>query len=156
MTQLKYKITYIIALLLITLNFITPSQSKEITMAATGKFKVTLASQTDEIASVGRMLIHKEYQGALQGIGSGQMLSKRTNQNTAAYVAIEEFSGTLDGKKGSFTLIHQGVMSPQAQQLTITILSGSGSDELVNIKGELSITQQNDEHSYVLEYHFVD
>lgn len=154
MIQLGYKITFISAILLFSINFMIKAQSKETTMQATGIFDVTLIPQNDEIAPVGRMVIHKEYQGDLEGSGNGQMLSKRTNQNTAAYSAIEEFKGTLDGKKGSFTLIHQGFMSPVEQQLTVTILSGSGTDELENIQGELNINQQNDKHEYVLTYHF--
>ena len=42
------------------------AQSKETTMQATGIFDVTLIPQNDEIAPVGRMVIHKEYQGDLE------------------------------------------------------------------------------------------
>lgn len=139
-------------ILLLTVNLISTVYSKEITMPAIGTFDVTLAPQQDEVSPVGRMLIHKEYHGAIEGIGQGQMISKRTKSGNAVYSAIEEFSGSIEGKKGGFTLIHQGTMSVNGQQLSIHILAGSGTNELVGIEGNLVITQKGDQHHYELSY----
>ena len=121
-------------------------------MSATGSFKITMEPQVDENAPAGRMIINKEYSGGLVGTGVGQMISKRTESGSAVYSAIEEFEGTLDGKTGSFTLIHNGFMSKETQSLEIGILIGSGGGELENISGSLEIIQENESHQYVLDY----
>ncbi len=98
--------------------------NKEQTMSAKGQFEINLTPQKDE-NSEGRMLIDKTYSGDLTGTGIGQMISKRTELGSAVYYAIEEFSGELNGKLGSFTLIHSGVINKESQTLEITVLEGS-------------------------------
>ncbi len=121
-------------------------------MHVSGKFSVDLEAQDDAEAPAGRMLIRKEYFGDLEGSGIGQMISKRTTNGTAAYTAIEEFEGSLNGKKGSFTLVHHGVMSPSGQSLEIYILEGSGGGDLAALSGTMKIEQSDGEHSYLLEF----
>lgn len=121
-------------------------------MQATGQFDITMSSQNDDTAPVGRIIIAKTYRGDLDGAGVGQMISKRTPSGHAAYAAIEEFIGTLDGRTGGFTLLHQGVMSPDSQQLNIQIIAGSGHGELVGITGNLEIIQSEQGHSYQLQF----
>ena len=127
-------------------------QAKEIIMSATGIFEVNLDPQNDENAPAGRMIIDKKYSGALVGKGIGQMISKRTETGSAIYSAIEEFEGSLDGKKGAFTLIHYGEMSATGQKLEVNIVADSGSGELENISGSLKIIQEDKMHKYVLNY----
>lgn len=121
-------------------------------MTATGTFEVNFEPQQDEDAPAGRMILRKEYSGDLEGTGIGQMISKRTDGGAAAYSAVEEFEGTVDGKKGAFTLIHNGFMSKEAQSLEVIILQGSGSGGLQNISGSLNIIQEEGKHSYELTY----
>ena len=127
-------------------------QSKEIIMSATGIFEVNLDPQNDENAPAGRMIIDKKYSGALVGKGIGQMISKRTETGAAVYSAIEEFEGSLDGKKGAFTLVHYGEMSSEDQKLEVNIVAGSGAGELESISGSLKIIQEDKMHKYVLNY----
>jgi len=87
------------------------------------------------------MLIDKKYSGALVGHGVGQMISKRTRGGAAIYSSIEEFEGTLDGKKGAFTLVHYGEMSAKGQTLEVNIIAGS-----------LDIFQEDKVHKYILNY----
>ncbi|WP_096087693.1 DUF3224 domain-containing protein [Agaribacterium haliotis] len=121
-------------------------------MLATGQFDVELKPAQDSDYDAGRMLINKSYSGQLQGSGKGQMLSKRSDSGSAAYVAIEEFNGSVDGKVGSFSLLHRGLMSSENQSLDIVIIEGSGTGELHGIEGELSIEQKAGEHLYQLNY----
>jgi hypothetical protein len=121
-------------------------------MIAKGTFEVDLQAQADRDFPAGRMLIDKTYPGDMSGSGKGQMISKRTESGTAVYYAIEEFSGSVQGKSGAFTLIHKGHMSAESQSLDINILEGSGSGELENISGRMAITQDSDGHSYELVY----
>jgi len=121
-------------------------------MSATGKFEISLEPQNDENAPAGRMIIDKKYSGGLVGSGLGQMISKRTEAGSAVYSAIEEFEGSLNGKKGAFTLVHYCEMSAEGQKLNVNIVAGSGLGELENISGSLEIIQEDNTHKYVLNY----
>ena len=121
-------------------------------MSASGTFKVDLTPQEDVETPAGRMLIAKTYLGDMIGSGIGQMISKRTDNGTAVYYAIEEFSGSVNGKSGGFTLVHKGHMSKESQSLEVTILEGSGSGELQNVSGSMLIVQDANEHRYELTF----
>lgn len=121
-------------------------------MSAKGTFEISLTPQEDEGFAAGRLLINKTYQGDMEGEGLGQMISKRVENGTAIYYAIEEFTGSLMGKTGSFTLSHQGFMDKETQSLEVTIVQGSGSDELEGISGSMAIIRSEDGHSYELRY----
>ncbi len=121
-------------------------------MSANGTFEVNLTPQEDADFHAGRMLIRKTYIGDMNGSGTGQMIGKRTETGAAVYFAIEEFSGSVGGKSGAFTLVHQGRMDTKSQSLEITILEGSGSGELQNISGSMLIIQDEHGHKYELTY----
>ena len=121
-------------------------------MSASGTFEVELTPQEDAGFPAGRMLIKKTYLGDMNGLGDGQMISKRTENGTAVYYAIEEFSGSVMGKRDGFTLVHKGHMSAESQSLEVTILEGSGSGEFKNISGSMLIVQDASGHSYELTY----
>lgn len=146
-------IVSVFALLLVitsSTSFANKTNALQKLASATGTFKVDLAPQNDD-ASAGRIIINKIYSGDLVGSGIGQMISKRT-AGSSAYYAIEEFEGSLNGRKGSFTLTHSGFMSKETQSLEVMILEGSGDGELKDISGSMSIIQKDGNHSYVLEY----
>lgn len=72
----------------------------------------------------------------------------------AAGSQIEEFSGSVDGRNGAFTLVHRGQMNAETQSLEIAVLQGSGSGELETITGSMLITQSSDGHSCDPRYEF--
>jgi hypothetical protein len=121
---------------------------------AVGVFEIELEPQVDEGAPAGRMKIEKQYSGGLVGSGVGQMISKRVDGGAAVYYAIEEFVGSVDGKSGAFTLVHKGYMDADSQSLEVEILSGSGSGELAEISGTMTISQTSGGHSCELSYRF--
>ena len=125
---------------------------EEKVMSANGTFEVDLTPQEDVGSPAGRMLIKKAYLGDMIGSGIGQMISKRTENGTAVYYAIEEFSGSVKGKTGRFTLVHKGHMSKESQSLKVTILEGSGGGELQNISGSMLIVQDENGHRYELMF----
>jgi len=121
-------------------------------MVAIGTFEVELQPQADADSPAGRMTIGKTYSGDITGSGKGQMISKRAEGGTAVYYAVEEFSGSVKGKRGAFTLIHKGHMTKESQTLDVEILEGSGSGELDNISGSMVITQDSNGHKYELVF----
>jgi hypothetical protein len=121
-------------------------------MSANGTFEVDLVPREDVEFPAGRMLIKKTYLGDMKGSGIGQMISKRADNGLAVYYAIEEFSGSVKGKSGGFTLVHKGYMSKESQSLEIAVLEGSGSGELQDISGSMLIVQEASGHKYELTF----
>ena len=117
----------------------------------TGSFDITLTPCKSDAVEAGRMIIEKHYKGDLEGLGRGQMLSSRSHtEGSAGYVAIETFEGSLNGKMGTFTLLHKGVMDRGDKTLKITIVPDSGSGELTGISGSMTIDIAEDVHYYDL------
>ena len=137
----------------------TQSQAKakqeKVMTKASGTFEVKLSPQ-DQGADmpVGRMTIDKQFQGDLAGTSKGQMLmaSSSTVKGSAGYVAIEKVTGTLNGRRGSFYLQHNGVMTRGVGELRITVIPDSGTDQLVGLSGKMNIIIAEGKHSYEFEY----
>lgn len=124
---------------------------------ATGTFEVQMQPQGDgDIgpgASLGRMSLDKQFSGGLQAIGKGEMLTARSDTPTsAAYVAIERVTGTLQGRSGSFVLVHRGVMTASGQTLLIEVVPDTGTGELMGLSGTLGIRIDGGKHFYEFEY----
>ena len=104
--------------------------------------------------NLGRMTINKTLQGGIEGTGVGQMLTSMTaTKGSAGYVAVEVITGTLDGRKGSFSLIHLGLMERGKPSLKVTVVPDSGTGELVGLAGTFTITIASDgKHTYEFEY----
>ena len=122
-------------------------------MIVTGEFDVQLTPQTEDEVNVGRRLISKSDRGGLDGSGQGQMLSKRSAiEGSAGYVAVEEFTGSIQEKKGSFTLLHTGIMDHGESSLEVIVVPDSGTGELEGISGSMKIIITDGKHSYEFEY----
>jgi Protein of unknown function (DUF3224) len=126
-------------------------------MHARGSFEVRMTPQAEADAAdgstLGRMALDKAYAGDLAGTGKGAMLSALTSvQGSAGYVAIERVSGTLHGRRGSFVLQHDGLMTRGARQLAIVVVPDSGSGELAGLAGRMDIQIADGRHSYTFDY----
>jgi Protein of unknown function (DUF3224) len=124
---------------------------------AAGSFQVELAPQSSGAelsdASLGRLTIEKRFAGDLEGTGQGQMLTAMTPvEGSAGYVAIERVTGRLHGRRGSFVLQHRGVMDHGRQELQISVVPDSGTDELAGLTGAMRIEIEDGEHTYELDY----
>ena len=103
--------------------------------------------------STGRMSLDKQFEGDWIATGKGEMLTALTQEEgSAGYVAIERVTGTLHGRSGSLVLQHSGIMTKGAQNLTIQIVPGSGTDRLLGIQGQFKLTIEQGKHFYELEY----
>ena len=120
---------------------------------ATGTFEVKMSPQPSMGAAVGRMSIDKQWHGGLEGTSQGEMLTGMTAvPGSAGYVALEQVTGTLNGRSGTFLLQHTGMMTRGAPELTITVVPDSGTGELAGLAGRLTITVTDGKHFYELEY----
>jgi Protein of unknown function (DUF3224) len=131
------------------------SKEKHVTAHATGTFdvKVTPAAGNDKDAVPGRFLLEKQIHGDLEGTSKGQMLTAGDfAKGSAGYVAIEQITGTLAGRTGSFALQHSGTIAGGAQELNIKVVPGSGTGELAGITGTMMIEIKDGKHFYDFEY----
>lgn len=124
---------------------------------AEGSFEVTLTPVSAADDPYARMSIKKAYEGPLEGVGAGEMMTGGVpDQECRVYVALETVSGTLDGREGSFILVHRGTMAHQTRNLEVTVVPGSGEGELEGITGEMQIDVENGKHLYTFRYQLVD
>jgi hypothetical protein len=127
-------------------------------MIATGEFEVTLHpldsyATGSEGTNLGRMSIDKTFQGDLAGQSQGQMLTAVTAvEGSAGYVAIEQVSGSLHGKQGTFVLQHFGITNVSGQRLILEVVPDSGTGELATLTGQMSIQIENGDHTYQFDY----
>src|SRR5689334_19255531 len=126
-------------------------------MIAKGSFEVTLSSEPPFDSSEGiafsRMTVDKRFSGPLDAIAKVYMMAAGTPvKGSGAYVAIERITGTLDGKRGSFSVVHAAFMNRGSPSLEITIIPDSGTGELTGIAGKIAIEITGGRHFYSLEY----
>lgn len=125
------------------------------TTHAKGTFEVKLTPQDDKSAdkALGQMTIDKQWSGDLEGSSLGQMLTGGDPKTgSAGYVALEKFTGTLKGRKGTLIFQHSATMTRGQGDLSITVVPDSGTDQLVGISGKLTIKIENGKHFYDLAY----
>ncbi|MCP4416377.1 MAG: DUF3224 domain-containing protein, partial [Chloroflexi bacterium] len=125
---------------------------------AKGTFEVNLQpldsyAKGSEGIALGRMSIDKTFQGDLAAKSHGEMLTAMTSvEGAAGYVAIEQVSGMLHGKSGTFVLQHFGIMNARESRLVLEVIPDSGTGELANLAGKMSIQIENGKHFYTFDY----
>lgn len=132
------------------------TQSAVAARHATGEFDVKMTpvepGADSPVGGPGRMILAKTFRGGLEGTGAGEMLAVLNAEQSGAYVAMERVNGTLDGRSGGFMLVHRGIMDQGAQDLSITIVPGSGDGDLAGISGVFHLKIGDGRHLYDLEY----
>lgn len=143
------------ALALLTLTLFSAHAEEKgtpVTGQATGSFEVGLNPLTAD--AFPRLSLKKEFKGDLEGTGAGEMMHiDGTVEGSGAYVAIERVTGTLAGRKGSFALVHNGMMRRGGDfNLIIRVVPDSGTGELAGLNGTMQITIEGKNHSYKFDY----
>jgi hypothetical protein len=125
---------------------------------ARGSFDVTITPQESAAdAPVARMLLYKEFHGALEAVAQGEMMAAHEPLTGAAvYVAIDRVTGTLDGRGGSFLMAHRGIRNAEGQSLDVVIVPGSGTGQLTGVTGTVGIEIVGKEHFYTVEYELAE
>ena len=124
---------------------------------AQGTFEVKIAPLPADDAtaatSIARYSLDKVYRGDLEGASAGEMMGAgNVAAGSAGYVAVEEVTGTLHGRHGSFALQHSSTMDQGKFDMNIKVAPGSGTGQLAGIAGVLTIIIEGGKHSYVFEY----
>lgn len=129
-------------------------------MTVKGSFDVKVLPQeltfAADLQGMGRMSIDKQFRGELDATSKGEMISAMTaTKGSAGYVAIEQVTGTLQGKKGTFMLQHSAFMNRGVPSLTITVIPDSGTDELTGLQGTMGIEIVGKAHFYSFTFDLV-
>ena len=123
---------------------------------ASGTFEVKITPQAPDEgdqSGIGRLLLDKVFHGDLEGTSQGQMLALSTTvEGSAGYVAMEQVTGTLQGKTGKFALQHFGKMTRGTPDLNVTVVPDSGTDDLTGLSGRMQIIIADGKHSYEFDY----
>jgi hypothetical protein len=125
---------------------------------AKGTFEVTL-TPLPEGSKAGawapsRMALDKQFKGELVATSQGEMAASMSEvKGSGGYTAFERVTGTLKGRKGSFVLMHHGLMSQgKPGDWGVAVVPDSGTGELKGISGRMTITITGKQHDYLLEY----
>lgn len=122
---------------------------------ASGTFEVKMnnVSPDDKGAAIGRFSLDKRFHGDLEGTSNGEMLAVNTPvAGSAGYVAMEQVTGKLNGRTGTFALQHTGTMTRGAPELSVTVVPDSGTGELVGLSGKMDIKITEGKHFYEFDY----
>lgn len=140
-----------------TSNSASSAKADFMSMHAEGTFDVKNAPLPADDAisgtSIGRFGLDKQFHGDLEATSKGEMLGAGSPATgTAGYVAIEQVTGTLNGRAGSFALQHFGAMEDNKFDLTVKVVPGSGSGALTGISGTMQIIIANGKHTFKFDY----
>ena len=137
----------------------TKKNAPNMTRNISGEFDLKMLPQPQEggSAAPGRMLLDKRFHGALDATSVGQMLALMTaTKGSAGYVAMELVTGSLVGKRGSFTLQHSGTMTRGTPTLSVSVVPDSGTEALHGLSGQMKIRIEGGKHFYDFEYTLPD
>jgi hypothetical protein len=115
------------------------------TTQVTATFNIT---RWDEAAygtgdpKLARVDVGKTFTGELEGTSNAQLLTCASADGSAGYVASEQFTGTLDGRTGTFVLQHGATMSPAGPSHFGHVVPGSGTGELVGLTGTAKVEHE--------------
>ena len=88
----------------------------------TGSFEVKMLPPAADMPAGGfmRLSLDKTFEGGLDGTSRVEMLASGDGRDASGgYVALERFTGKLQGKSGKFTMQHSGTMSPGADRKSV-------------------------------------
>ncbi len=134
-------------------------EKPRIMKSVTGTFEVKILPPAGPPAEGDfvRLSLDKTFAGSLSGTSRVEMMASGDGSNpSGGYVALERFTGKLDGRAGSFIMQHSGIMSPGAMEIKVVITPGSGTQDLVGLSGNLEIRREGKQHHYTLHYEVPD
>jgi hypothetical protein len=86
------------------------------------------------VAKLTEALVEKKYSGGIDATSTTKWLMAYAADKTATFVGIERIKGTVDGKRGSLVVLHDGDFKDGAATATLRIVSGT--DELTEMTGK--------------------
>jgi len=118
----------------------------------TGTFTVTEFIPQDFTPKIetglptGYALMRKEFSGAIRGTAQTQFVFAYDEERGGTYVALESFTGAIDGHEGTCNLAHSATTIDGSERSAefLVIVPGSGTDALAGISGTGTIAIDSD------------
>jgi len=111
------------------------------------------AAESADAAKLSHATVKKSFKGDLEGTSIATALLCQSADGTAGgYMAQERVEGRLGGKSGSFVFQHGGIKTPESQRSFGSIVPGTGTGELKNLRGEAVITHDEKGAVLTLDY----
>ncbi len=135
-------------------------QTATLSGRATGRIEVkTYEPQAYEEPADGPNLVEihvtETFSGDIEGEGQVRFLQTVRKDGSASFVGVERVTGTLAGRRGSFVLQDAGTLEGSTVKGDWFVVPGSGTGELVGLRGEGGFTAELGQHAAItLEYRF--
>jgi Protein of unknown function (DUF3224) len=127
-------------------------------MLAFGTVKLKgIDEKFDQLTGLTRSKVKHRYAGDIEAEARFECLTFSGDAGAANFVGLEHISGRIGDRNGGFILQHIGSVKSGRTESMLNVLSGSGTGDLVGIKGHGRTTWTNgtDNPSQVLlEYSF--
>jgi len=93
-------------------------------------------NETDGSPKLTHATVAKAYQGDINGEGKLEYLMMYRADGSATVTGLERVVGSVGGRQGSFVLQHTGAFEHGVATVTLSVVPGSGTEELRGLKGE--------------------
>ncbi|GAA0943999.1 DUF3224 domain-containing protein [Virgisporangium aurantiacum] len=126
-------------------------------LRATGTFELEWDEQPPyddaEGATLATVTITKTWTGDIEATSVTKLIKAMTAEPTSAgLVAVERVTGKVNGRVGSFVLLHNAISDRGDRFLNVVVLPDSGTGELAGIKGTLNVDVVDGAHNVTLDY----
>ena len=113
----------------------------------------TMLEEREDGTRLTKAAVAMNFTGDIDGKSTIEYLMIHAADKSARFVGFETIHCTIDGKKGSFVLQHEGKFSIGIASSDFKVVSGSGRGELMNISGAGSFVSNGERDSdYRFEY----
>ena len=126
-------------------------------MGRTAKCSFIIDRKTpNPVSFEGGQMTHTRFEKTFSGDITGTsiveaLMAGLADNGPAVYVGIERFDCSVEGRKGTFVLMHAATQHRSGGSASWTIVPGSGTGELAGISGKGEILPK---HDFVLTYDF--
>lgn len=126
-------------------------------------FQVTLwdlksYDETPDSPTLSRGTVKKSFDGIeASGESTGEILMYSAADGSAAYTVLDKFTVELDGRKGTFVVVHGATHSPRETSRAVgTIAPNSGTGELAGISGTIEFKSDETGKNIILDFTLED
>lgn len=92
--------------------------------------------------------------GDIEGDAQLEYLMIYLPDGSASFVGLEQVTGRIGDRSGSFVLRHEGRFEATTARVSIAVVRGSGTGELTGLRGEGRFESQGGPAPYALDYYF--
>jgi uncharacterized protein DUF3224 len=92
--------------------------------------------KVDEGPEIVEINVTEAFKGDIEGEGRVRFLQTLRHDGSASFVGVERVTGRLAGRSGSFVLQDHGTADGKTVRGQWFVVPGSGTDELVGLRGE--------------------